>query len=75
MFLNKLSKHQERLFTMEDPKRINQWELILTELIHSNEIAEKRLNRSEQLQYIMFPVLSLIGAGTLFAIIKYRVQA
>ena len=62
---------------MNEKKRVDQLELLLSELIHSNaiaekrnDIAEKRLNAIEKLQYITIPVLALTGAGTLFAIVK-----
>jgi len=62
---------------MEDKKRITQMELVLAELIHSNELSEQRLNRSEdrlgaleKLQYISIPFMIIIGGGTLFAIFR-----
>ena len=55
---------------MQDSKRIDQLELILSELIHSNEISKKRLNAFEKLQLIIVPVLAITGGGTLFAILK-----
>lgn len=55
---------------MQDSKRIDQLELILSELVHSNEISEKRLNAFEKLQLIIVPVLAITGGGTLFAILK-----
>lgn len=62
---------------MQDRERVNQLEVILSELIHSNEISErriyiseKRLEALEKLQYIVIPVLTITGAGTLFGILK-----
>lgn len=69
---------------MQGGERINQLELILSELIrgneiaegklselvHSNEIAEGRLTALERLQYIAFPALAITSGGTLFAVLK-----
>jgi len=62
---------------MEDNKRLNQVELLLSEVIHSNEISEKklsvmedRLSVMEKIQVITIIVLSLVGGGTIFAILK-----
>ncbi|MEQ8881899.1 MAG: hypothetical protein RLQ12_19815 [Cyclobacteriaceae bacterium] len=62
---------------MEDKKRPNQVELLLSEVIHSNEISEKklsvmedRLSVMEKIQVITIIVLSLVGGGTIFAILK-----
>lgn len=63
--------------SMEDKKRPNQVELLLSEVIHSNEISEKklsvmedRLSVMEKIQVITIIVLSLVGGGTIFAILK-----
>ena len=62
---------------MEDRERINQMELVLAELIHSNELSEQRLSNSkgrlgalEKLQYISITFMVIIGGGTLFAIFR-----
>ncbi|MEQ9221799.1 MAG: hypothetical protein RLO17_27330 [Cyclobacteriaceae bacterium] len=62
---------------MEDKKRPNQVGLLLSEVIHSNEISEKklsvmedRLSVMEKIQVITIIVLSLVGGGTIFAILK-----
>lgn len=55
---------------MEEKNRINQIELLLAEVIHNNEISEKRLSVMEKLQVITIVVLSLVGGGTIFAILK-----
>lgn len=69
---------------MDEKQRVNQLELLLSELIHTNELSEKRLAVTEErlsmteerlsvlerLQLFFIPVLVLIGGGTLFAIFK-----
>lgn len=38
-------------------------EKVLSELIHSNEIAEKRLNLMEKIAVIFIPVMIIIGGA------------
>ena len=62
---------------MEDNNNPNQIKLLLCKVIHSNEISEKklsvmedRLSVMEKIQVITIIVLSLVGGGTIFAILK-----
>ena len=69
---------------MENKNRIDQLELILSELIHSNELSEKKLtlmnedlsltksrvSSLEKVYVISTIVLSLVGGGVIFAVLK-----
>ncbi len=69
---------------MENKNRIDHLELILSELIHSNELSEKkitlinedlsltksRVSSLEKLYVISTIVLSLVGGGVIFAVLK-----
>ncbi len=69
---------------MGNKNRIDQLELILSELIHSNELSEKkitlmnedlsltksRVSSLEKLYIISTIVLSLVGGGVIFAVLK-----
>ena len=69
---------------MEDKERFNQLELILSELVHSNELSEVKIQQNEQMirqnekrissvekfYIIVSVVMVLTGGGTLFAILK-----
>ena len=69
---------------MENKNRIDQLESILSELIHSNELSEKKLtlmnedlsltksrvSSLEKVYVISTIVLSLVGGGVIFAVLK-----
>ncbi len=69
---------------MENKNRIDHLKLVLSELIHSNELSEKKLtlmnedlsitksrvSSLEKVYVISTIVLSLVGGGVIFAVLK-----
>lgn len=69
---------------MKDQERLNQLELLLAELVHSNELSEMKIQQNEQMirqnekrigsiekfYSIVSVIMVLTGGGTLFAILK-----